>query len=193
MSLRNTAHGYGAVTRALHWIVFAAFAYQFVGANLMTRIGRDTTVLGMNQDALYNWHKSIGLVLLGLAFARITWRRTAGLPDWSDALLPAERTLVHRLETLMYGLMFALPLTGYLFVTAGGYGVKLFGVWDLPAPFGKQPSLAVAAQYAHVLLSYLAVMVISWHVGMGLRKQLVDSARYLQRMAPFGDARSSRP
>lgn len=185
MPLLNTPHAYGAVTRALHWAVFAMFAYQYLGANLMTRIGRGATVAGMNQDMLYNWHKSIGLLLLVAALARVTWRRTTTLPDWSDALAPAERVLVSRLETLLYLLMFALPITGYLFVTAGGFGVKLFGAWDLPAPFGRHEGLATWARALHVMLAYAAVIVIAWHVGLGVRKNVVDGARYLQRMLPF--------
>lgn len=189
MPLLNTPQAYGTVTRTLHWTVFVLFAYQYLGANLMTRIGRDASVLGMNQDMLYNWHKSIGLVLLVLAAARVTWRRTTTLPDWSDALLPAERVLVGRLESMLYVLMFALPITGYLFVTAGGYGVRLFGVWDLPAPFGRHDGLAAWAHALHVLLAYTALVVISWHVGMALRKNLVDRARYLQRMLPIREKR----
>jgi cytochrome b561 len=189
MPLLSTPHAYGTVTRVLHWAIFAMFAYQYLGANLMTRIGRDATVAGMNQDMLYNWHKSIGLVLLVAALARVTWRRTTPLPDWSDALVPAERVLVGRLETLLYLLMFALPITGYLFVTAGGFGVKLFGVWDLPAPFGRHEALAAWSRSLHVLLAYAAVIVIAWHVGFGIRKNVVDGARYLQRMLPL----ASRP
>lgn len=189
MPLLNTPIAYGTVSRALHWAVFAMFVYQYLGANLMTRIGRNATVVGMTQDMLYNWHKSIGLVLLVAALARITWRRTTALPDWSDALVPAERVLVARLETLLYLLMFALPITGYLFVTAGGFGVRLFGVWDLPAPFGKHEALATASRALHVLLAYAALVAIAWHVGLGVRKNVVDGARYLQRMLPL----SSRP
>lgn len=185
MPLHNTPHAYGTVTRVLHWAVFAMFAYQYLGANLMTRIGRNATVAGMTQDMLYNWHKSIGLVLLVAALARVTWRRTTRLPDWSDALAPAERELVSRLETLLYVLMFALPVTGYLFVTAGGFGVRLFGAWDLPAPFGRHEDLAAWSRALHVTLAYAALVVIAWHVGLGIRKNVVDGARYLQRMLPF--------
>jgi len=185
MPLRNTPTEYGSVTRTLHWAVFLLFAYQFVGANLMTRLGGGERVLGMGQDLLYNWHKSVGLVLLLLAFARVVWRRTTPLPDWSDALVPAERVLVHRLESMLYLLMFALPVTGYLFVTAGGYGVKLFGAYDLPAPFGRVEWLASLARWLHVLLAHAAIVVVAWHLGMVLRKQWVDRAPYLQRMLPW--------
>lgn len=183
--LKNTPARYGLVTKLLHWSVFALIVYQFVGANLMTRLGRSGTVMGLNQDHFYNWHKSIGLVILGVALARIAWRRTTPLPEWAAVLTPVERVISQRLEAWLYGLMFLLPITGYLFVMTGGYGVRLFGVVDLPNPIGKQPALAIWMQTAHVLLTYAAVVVASWHIGLGLKKHVFEGTRFLHRMLPF--------
>ena len=96
----------------------------------------------MNQDDYYNWHKSIGLVLLALVVLRIAWRKLTALPDWAPTLTPAERTISHWNETLLYTCMFLMPVSGYLFVMAGDYGVRLFGRYDLPNPIGKQEWLA---------------------------------------------------
>lgn len=183
--LKNTPTRYGFVTKLLHWTVFALIVYQFVGANLMGRLGRNGTVLGLNQDHFYNWHKSIGLVVLGVAVLRIAWRRTTPLPEWCSALTPAERAITQRLEAMLYALMFLLPVTGYLFVMAGGYGVRLFGVHDLPNPIGKQPVLALWAQGLHVLLTHALVVVAAWHVGLGLKKHVYEGTRFLYRMLPF--------
>jgi len=183
--LKNTPTRYGFVTKLLHWSVFALIVYQFVGANLMGRLGRNGTVLGLNQDHFYNWHKSIGLVVLGVAVLRIAWRRTTPLPEWCPALTPAERAITQRLEAMLYALMFLLPVTGYLFVMAGGYGVRLFGVHDLPNPIGKQPVLALWAQGLHVLLTHALVVVAAWHVGLGLKKHVYEGTRFLYRMLPF--------
>ena len=62
MPLLNSATHYGAITRFLHWAVFLLFAYQYLGANIMTRIASGKTVFWLTQDDYYNWHKSIGLV-----------------------------------------------------------------------------------------------------------------------------------
>ncbi|MEZ5661129.1 MAG: cytochrome b [Burkholderiaceae bacterium] len=186
MPLKNTSTRYGAISKLLHWTIFLLFMHQFIGANLMSRIGRDGSFLGMGQNFLYNWHKSIGLVVIVVALARVIWRRTTPLPDWCADLSPAERAISHRLETLLYWLMFVLPVSGYLFVMFGGYGVKLFGVTDLPNPFGKWPPGALIAWISHIVLAYGAVVVISWHVGLGLKKQCFDGARFLRRMLPFG-------
>lgn len=183
--LKNTPTRYGLVSKFLHWSVFLLIVYQFFGANIMSRLGRDGTLLGLNQDDFYNWHKSIGLMVLAVALLRITWRRTTPLPEWAQVLTPAERTISSRLEFWLYALMFLLPITGYLYVMTGGYGVKLFGRFDLPNPIGKHPTAAVWAQTAHVLLTYAAVVVASWHIGLGLKKHVYDGTRYVYRMLPF--------
>ena len=130
----------------LHWAVFLLFAYQYIGANIMSRIGQGKTLFWLNQDDYYNWHKSIGLVLLALVVLRIAWRKLTALPDWAPTLTPAERTISHWNETMLYTCMFLMPVSGYLFVMAGDYGVRLFGRYDLPNPIGKQEWLATLAQ-----------------------------------------------
>ena len=67
MALLNTQHGYGALTKLIHWLVVALFAFQFAAANIMLRIDGDGTALGLTQATFYNWHKSIGLLALIVA------------------------------------------------------------------------------------------------------------------------------
>lgn len=185
MQLTNSATHYGTVTRFLHWAVFLLFLHQYLGANLMTRIGSDQTLFGITQGGYYNWHKSIGLALLGLALLRLAWRKLTPLPDWAPTLTPAERTISHWNETLLYAGMILLPVSGYLFVMAGGYGIKLFGWHDLSNPIGKQAGLAAFARVVHVALSYATLVIVAWHVGLGLKHHLFDHDRLLDRMLPF--------
>ncbi|MGE0801886.1 MAG: cytochrome b [Lautropia sp.] len=184
MPLANTPHRYGAVTKLLHWTVLLLFLHQYVGANLMTRVGQDT-VLGMGQNLLYDWHKSIGLVILVLMVVRTVWRNLTPLPAWSPLLTENERRLSHRLELFAYLMLLALPLTGYLFVMAGDYGVNLFSQWRLPNPIGKIPTLANWSWFLHVLFAYVALVVVAWHVGHVLKKHIDSDGRFLQRMLPF--------
>ena len=185
MPLLNSPTHYGAMTRFLHWAVFLLFVYQYLGANLMTRIGSGKTLFGLTQGSYYNWHKSIGLVLLALALLRLAWRKLTPLPDWAPTLTPPERTISHWNETLLYGCMILMPVSGYLFVMAGDYGIKWFGWQDLPNPIGKQEWLAALARVVHIVTSYVVVVVVAWHVGLGLKHQLFDRDRFLNRMLPF--------
>jgi cytochrome b561 len=130
-ALLNTQDGYGALTKLFHWAIVALFAFQFAAGNIMVRIGPHETALGLTQDAFYNWHKSIGLVALAVAVFRLLARRSGQLPDWAPTLSAPERKFVHRAEQVLYTAMFVMPISGYLYVMAGGYGVNLFGVVDL--------------------------------------------------------------
>lgn len=185
MQLTNSTTHYGAITRFLHWSVFLLLVYQYLGANLMTRIGSGKTLFWLTQNSYYNGHKSIGLVVLALVALRFAWRKLTPLPDWAPTLTPAERTISHWNEMLLYGCLILMPVSGYLFVMAGDYGIKLFGWHDLPNPIGKQEGLAIFARIVHIVISYVTVIIVAWHVGLGLKHQIFDRDRFLDRMLPF--------
>lgn len=185
MPLLNSTTHYGTITRFFHWAVFLLFAYQYVVANIMTRIEPNKTVLGLGQDVYYNWHKSIGLVLLALVVLRIAWRKLTPLPDWAPPLTPAERQISSWNETLLYTCMFLMPVSGYLFVMAGDYGVRLFGRFDLPNPIGKVEWLASTARVVHLITSYAIVIIAGSHIGLGLKHHVFDRNGFLRRMLPF--------
>lgn len=184
MGLHNSEAGYGTLTKTFHWVTVVLFAFQLLSANVMTRIAPGGSGLGLGQDTWYNWHKSIGLVALLVAMARIWARRQGELPPWAPQLSGAERTFVHRAEQVLYTAMFALPVSGFVYVMAGGYGVKLFGAADMPNPIGAWPLLALAARWTHVVAGWMLVLALAGHVGLVLRHQLVRRDGLLWRMWP---------
>ncbi|MBK8752615.1 MAG: cytochrome b [Candidatus Competibacteraceae bacterium] len=185
MQLTNSTTHYGAITRFLHWSVFLLLVHQYLGANLMTRIESGKTLFWLTQNSYYHGHKSIGLAVLVLVVLRFAWRKLTPLPDWAPTLTPAERTISHWNENLLYGCLLLMPVSGYLFVMAGDYGIKLFGGYDLPNPIGKQEGLAILARIVHIVIGYVTVIVVAWHVGLGLKHQIFDRDRFLDRMLPF--------
>ena len=89
--MKNSPARYGFVTKALHWTVFVLILNQFVVAAMMLNTPQGQTTAGFTQGTLYNWHKSIGLVVLLVALARYIWRRTTPLPDWAPNLSDGEK------------------------------------------------------------------------------------------------------
>ena len=184
MSLLNSSAGYGAITKALHWLVAVLFAFQLVSGEIMIRLGTDGVALGVTQAGFYNWHKSIGLVALGLAVARLAARKAGNLPDWAPTLSEGERSFIHRAEQVLYAAMFVMPISGFLYVMAGGYGVLLFGAWELPNPIGPRPWLAVIAGWIHVLAAFALMLALAGHIGLVLRHQFILRDGLLRRMLP---------
>lgn len=192
MRLRNSAEGYGALTMAYHWVVVALFACQFLSAAVMTRLGPDGVALGMTQDGLYNWHKSIGLVALAFALLRIANRRAGELPPWAPTLSERERAFVHRAEQVLYAAMIIMPVSGLVYVMSGGYGVRLFGVYELPRPLPAWPLLAQGAKWTHVLAGWALSIALAGHIGLVLRHQLFLRDGLLRRMLPVRGHRPQR-
>jgi cytochrome b561 len=184
MTWLNTQDGYGSLTKLFHWLIVALFAFQFAAANIMLRLDGGGIALGLDQDAYYNWHKSIGLVALLVAVCRLIARKRGELPPWAPGLSEAERRFVHRAEQVLYAAMFVMPVSGYVYVMAGGYGVNLFGVVNLPNPIGQWPLLATAAKWTHILASYALLLALAGHLGLVLRHQLVLKDGLLHRMLP---------
>lgn len=184
MQWRNTEAHYGAITKAFHWSILALLVYQYVVAIMMIWTERDETFWGFSQGTLYNWHKSIGLVVLLIAIARLSWRTLTPLPEWAATLSEGERRFGHRIEQVLYVALLVMPVSGYLRVMAGGYGIVLFGAWPLPNPIGKEPVLAWIGKWTHDVMAYALLAAVAGHVGLVLKHQVVAKDRLLQRMLP---------
>ena len=185
MNLKNSSTRYGALTKLFHWLVFIGFVMQYFVAAVMTRIGQSETFWGFAQGVFYNWHKSVGLIIFGIVICRYLWRRSTPLPDWAPGLSDAEKTRIHRVESVLYACMFVMPISGYVFVMAGDYGVHFFGVWALPNPIGKIGWLAVTAEYIHMFTAITIVLAWLAHMGIVIKRQFVKRDGYLRRMLPF--------
>jgi cytochrome b561 len=185
MNWKNSTSRYGIVTKFFHWAVFLLFVNQYIVARIMLTTPVGETSLGYTQGELYNWHKSIGLILLGLALLRYTWRRTTGLPDWDATLTHTEKKIIHWLERILYFCMIAMPLSGYFFVMAGGYGVNFFSRWQLPNFIGEHEWLAHLAEWTHITLAVVIVVAVAVHLTLNIRHAIVYKNGYLRRMLPF--------
>ena len=65
-----------------------------------------------------------------------------------------------------------------------GFGVTLFGAWDLPNPMGEWQLLATAAKWTHIVASYALLLALAGHVGVVLRHQLILQDGLLLRRLP---------
>ncbi|MFM9847088.1 MAG: cytochrome b [Hyphomicrobiaceae bacterium] len=184
MPLLNAASGYGAVTKILHWAVVVLFALQFTSAGIMLRVGPDGTTLGLNQATYYNWHKSLGLLALVVAVLRLLARKSGRLPDWAPTLGNRERVFIHRAEQVLYAAMFIMPISGFIYVMAGGYGVNLFGVLEFSNPIGERAWLASATGWVHTLTAIVLALTLAGHIGLVLWHQFVLKDGLLCRMLP---------
>jgi cytochrome b561 len=165
---------------ALHWIValliFGNLAFGLYVAGLPISPAKLRTV---------SWHKWVGVTILLLAFARLAWRLRHPAPPLPSTMVPWEQRAANATHTLLYGLFFAAPLTGWLFSSAAGFPVVYLGVLQLPDLVSKNRELADVLRAAHKWINYTMAAVIVLHVAAAIKHHVHDRDDVLARMLPF--------
>jgi cytochrome b561 len=184
MAWLNSSAGYGGLTKVLHWGMALLIALQLALAWVMLTTPDGATTAGLPAAVYYNWHKSLGLVAFLLAAVRIANRRLGTLPPWAPSLSATERQLVHRAEQILYAAMIVMPLSGLVYVMAGGYGVNLFGIHELPRPAATNAMLAGTAKWAHIVTGYALILALGTHLIIVLHQQFVLGSGIIARMWP---------
>jgi cytochrome b561 len=176
---------YGAIARALHWIIAALIVVQFVLINLA-----EDNPSKMQQLALIARHKSFGMTVLMLAVVRLLWRLFNPPPPLPAAMKPYERTLAKLTHAAFYGLLFALPLAGWLMSSARGFTVSWFGLFSWPDLIAKNPSNFELLKEVHESLATVLFFLAILHIAAALKHHFWDKDDVLRRMLPFGGDRS---
>jgi len=161
--------------------------------------GWRTSTMAAGYDKLdaYAVHALIGVAILLLAFLRAGWRAIApfilpqlekpeDLPGWQH--FAAEATHV-----ALYALMFALPFSGWLMLSAAAPEGNVALPWGLSWPllpfveelsFVERAKLEQTAESVHLALVWMLMALVALHVGAALKHQFIDRDDVLARMIP---------
>ena len=184
MKTRADADSYGAIAIAFHWLL----ALPIVGAFSVGLYMSDLP-FSPQRLRLYNWHKWAGVTILALSALRLLWRLTHRAPPLPDRVLLAmpawQRHGHHAAHVLLYGLFFAVPLSGWAYSSAAGFPIVWFGVLPLPdwVPVNKELADAVLKPLHQTFAFALATLVVL-HVAATLKHQFVDRDELFWRMWP---------
>ncbi len=178
VDLYNTNTRFGLVSKLLHWLIAIGIAGL---------IWLGWWMVGLSYyDPWYNagleLHKAFGLIVLALVFAKFSWQIANRPPGPSAHAKPWERTASGAMHWVLYAVMFALPVTGYVITTAAGQGVSVFGLFDVPAILPESETLRDTATAIHYYVSYGAIALILGHAGAALKHHFVDKDDTLIRM-----------
>ena len=113
MTFRNTTTAWGSLSKALHWLIVLLIINQWVIASRA-----DSLPNGLAKLEALAWHKSFGITILALAVIRLIWRWMNPTPELASVTKPWERALAKISHVLLYGFLFAMPLTGWMMSSA---------------------------------------------------------------------------
>jgi len=181
MTFRNTTRYWGVLSKALHWIIVLLIINQWWIA------GRaESLPLGTAKLQAIGLHKSFGMTILALAILRLVWRWLNPVPTLDGLAKSWERKLASLSHVLLYGLIFAIPLSGWLMSSARNFPVSWFGLFQFPDLVGADKSLYDLMHDLHGLLFAALVIVALMHIAGALKHHFIDKNEVLRRMLPFG-------
>ncbi|MGB8401823.1 cytochrome b [Bradyrhizobium sp.] len=169
---------YGAIAKILHWLVAALLLVQYPIGWLMPDIHR-----GMTPGAAMTFHVSFGLVILVLIVLRLVWRLTHPVAPESS-LSPWQRLSSEVMHWLLYVLVLATTVTGWLFASFRGWSISLFYLMPMPMLASDNAAAGKAIDGLHQAAEWALLAVIGIHVAAVLVHVFFYRDRIMQRILP---------
>lgn len=171
----------------LHWVIALGILVQIAMGWSMTTL---TLPLSLKFQ-LYQLHKSIGLTVLAAVLLRVLWRLWHKPPALPAAMRALERFAAHGMHYVLYGLMFFLPLTGWLVASVSPLHIPIVLYGRVPWPMLPVPAgwVSQAADdftgHVHEYAAYILLALVAVHAAAALRHHFFVRDDVLSRMLPF--------
>lgn len=181
----ETRTSWARPVQLLHWLGALLVVSVAVIGLFMVDLERGTDL----RRTMYALHKSLGITVLALAVVRIGLRVATRAPD--PLAGPAWQLRAARAShLLLYALLCAVPLSGWLLNSVAGQPLPWFGLIDLPALTAKNGDLRGPADTAHVVLFWTLAGLVCLHAAATLHHHVVRRDDALRRMLPKGVRRT---
>ncbi len=168
---------YTRTAKSLHWLM----AVLLIGL-LALGFYMHELPLSPEKLKLYAWHKWAGVSAFLLVLVRLAWRIGHPPPALPAGMSRSMQLAAHAGHGLLYVLMIAIPLTGWLMSSAKGFQTVWFGVLPIPDLLGKDKATGELLALVHQSLNLLFVAVILGHVAAALKHHFIDRDGLLDRM-----------
>ncbi len=176
MELENTAEQWGWLSKIFHWLTAALIFIQ-----IPLGFYADSLKLSAFKIDVFVWHKSLGMLVLLLLILRLLWRIKSTVPV-SLATNKLQKALASTVHAVLYLLMLALPISGWVVTSAANLPVKLFWLIPLPAITAPDMALKSLAAEIHEVCVFVLIAVLVLHIGAALRHQLILADSAIKRL-----------
>ncbi|MCF8707333.1 cytochrome b [Rhizorhapis sp. SPR117] len=167
---------YSRVARWLHWVI-ALCIIAGIALGLLHDPLEDVFPAAMSI------HKSLGLTVLVLVLIRLGWRLGHTPPPLPQEMPGWEKSLAKITHALFYVLMLVMPLSGWIFTSAGKNPLNWFGLFDVPKfAVSKEDAITGITHEGHELLGFFLAGLVVLHIAAALRHHFLLKDNVLNRM-----------
>jgi cytochrome b561 len=175
----------------LHWFIALAIILQLCGGIWM--VGA-INIEATKQTAynFYQYHKSLGFVILVASLFRLFWRVAHKVPPLPEHMKLWEKVAAHLSHLALYVLLIGIPLLGWAMVSTSPYGIptRIFNLFEWPhIPFlansDNKLELHQFFKDSHKYTAYLMILLLFIHLSAALKHQFIDKDNLIKRMSPW--------
>jgi cytochrome b561 len=169
---------YGTTAKVFHWLIVTLLVVQYSIGWLMPDVHR-----GMKPGAPMTFHMSVGITILVLIVLRFAWRLTHPVAPESS-LPPWQRLSSEAVHWLLYALVLATTVSGWLFASFRGWGVSFFYLFPMPMLASDNAAAGKTIDGLHQVFEWTLLVVIGLHVAAAFAHLFIYRDRIMQRMLP---------
>ena len=179
MNWKNTAIRYGSLSIGLHWLMLLLFiaVYGCIELRGFYPKGSDP------REALKTWHSMLGMLVFVFVWLRLAARLSGPTPGIRPEPSGLQQLSAKLMHLALYAFMIAMPLIGWLLLSASGKPVPFFGL-ELPALIGKSKDLESQIKEIHEFLGTAGYYLIGLHAAAALYHHYIKTDNTLTRMLP---------
>jgi cytochrome b561 len=186
MTWKNTADRWGPVSQLLHWLIVLLVLMLAIVGLTMGELPKTPKYFWV-----YTMHKSVGITVLALVLVRIGGRLYAGAPRPVPGTPTWQARIASLTHFLLYALLLAMPLSGWLYDSASGLRpFRWFGLVLVPKLSGPNEGLSELSHDGHELLFWVLVALVALHAAAAFYHHIFQNDATLSRMLPRRRARS---
>ncbi len=175
--MQNNRYTFTAI--ALHWLMALLLIGLFTVGLYMHELPLSPWKL-----EVYSWHKWAGVTAFLLVMLRLGWRMTHRPPKLPLSMSTKMQLGAHIGHVLLYFLMIAIPLSGWLMSSAKGVQTVYFGVLPIADLLAKNKELGELLHTVHMSLNFTLAALVVGHTGAAIKHHLIDKDDILTRMLP---------
>ncbi len=179
----NSSMKYDRVQVTLHWVIAALILAMIALGLFMVELPKQSE-LPPGQESVrafyFLLHKSLGITAAMLILVRIGWRLTHKAPPLPDTVVKWQQKASSIVHGLLYTLMLAMPISGYLQSMYSKYHTKFWGI-ELPRLAEANDTMKATFNEVHEVLAFLFIAMIAIHIAAAVKHKLAKSG-VIERM-----------
>ena len=179
---RDSRDKLSIVTISLHWLVAVLMMGLLASGVYMEKF---------EAYALFPWHKSFGILIVGFVVLRVFWRVVNGWPEHIREYLRYEKILSKVAHWILILGSLLMPISGLIMAGFGGHGAEIFGIGIIPnnpspenpgknIPFNEE--LSRLGGSIHGIAANVIIATLLLHVMSALKHHFLDKDGTLKRM-----------